>query len=219
MKLYGNALSCSLASHIAAREAGLPLDYEWVTLSTKTLEDGSDYLAINPKGQVPALVLDDGKVLTEGSAVLQFIAAQRPESGLMPAPGSFDHALAQQWLNFIATELHKKIFYMLFNPAVPADGKAFARAEAPRALAHVAAHLNGRAVLVGDRFTVADAYLVTVLNWCALAGFDLSDWPQLDAYFARQTARPAVAAALADEGARYAARADQRPPLDLPAAC
>jgi glutathione S-transferase len=215
MKLYGNALSCSLASHIAAREAAIDMDYEWVSLSTKRLDDGADYLAINPKGQVPALVLDDGRVLTEGVAILQYLAAQKPAAGLMPPAGGFEHAQAQEWLNFIATELHKKIFYALFNPLTPPEAKAFARSEAPKAFSVVDRHLAGRAFLVGEGFTVADAYLATALNWFGPAGFGIADWPNLAAYQARITQRPGVGAALADELQRFQARADQRPPLSM----
>lgn len=199
MDLYGAPLSCSLASHIALLEAGLDARIHYVVLSTKRTVDGEDYLAVAPKGQVPVLRLGDGELLTEGPAVLQWIADRAPASGLAPAAGSMARYRLQEWLNYLSTELHKQVFATIFNPAQPPEAKAFARSVAPAKLGHVAARLEGRETLLGDGFSVADAYLVTILNWCEPAGIDLAVWPSLVAYRQRQLARPSVAKALAEE--------------------
>lgn len=199
MDLYFAPLSCSLATRIALHELGRPAGFHQVTLSTKTLADGSDYLAINPKGQVPALRLDDGTILTEGPAVLQYVADLDPARGLAPPAGSLERYQLQQWLNYIATEVHKAVFYMLFNPACPPEGKAFARdVLAPARYDLLSRHLEGRDFLLGG-FSVADAYLVTTLNWAAPGGIDLKRWPVLAAYRERLLQRPAVARAVGEE--------------------
>ncbi|WP_293676166.1 glutathione S-transferase N-terminal domain-containing protein [uncultured Phenylobacterium sp.] len=201
MDLYFAPLSCSLATRIAIYEAGLPARFHQVTLSTKTLADGQDYLAVNPKGQVPALRTDGGEILTEGPAILQYVADLAPDSGLAPVAGELDRYRLQQWLNYIATEVHKGIFYTLFNPATPVEAKGFARdALLPPRYAYLSAHLAEREHLL-DGFTVADAYLFTTLNWAAPAGVDLSDWPVLQAYRERLLGRPAVARAVSEEAA------------------
>lgn len=206
MDLYFAPLSCSLATRIALYESGQAAHFHEVLLSTKQTRSGADYLAINPKGQVPALVCDDGEILTEGAAVLQYVADRAPASELAPPAGTFARYRLQQWLNYIASEVHKQVFYMLFNPAVPADAKAFARDIAlPARFDHLSAHLKDRACLVGDRFTVADAYLVTALNWTAPAGVDLRRWPVLADWQAEQLKRPAVARAIGEEFALRAA--------------
>ena len=148
---------------------------------------------------MPALELENGSVLTEGPAIVQYIADQAPHKGLMPAPGTAGHYQALEWLNFIGTELHKN-FSPLFNPANSDDAKAGARAQLTKRFAYVALMLEGRDYLVGDRFTVADGYLFTVANWAAAVQFDLSAWPVLQAYQARIAARPAVQQAMRDEG-------------------
>lgn len=206
MDLYFAPLSCSLATRIALYESGQPAGFHQVVLSTKRTTAGADYLAVNPKGQVPALVCDDGEILTEGVAILQYVADRAPESGLAPPAGDFARYRLQQWLNYIASEVHKQVFYTLFNPTIPVEAKAFAREVAlPARFDHLSAHLKDRAYLVGDRFTVADAYLVTALNWAAPGGVDLKRWPVLADWHAVQLQRPAVARAVGEEFALRAA--------------
>lgn len=200
MDLYFAPMSCSLASRIALYEGNLAARFHAVTLATKTLADGSDYRSINPKGQVPALRLDDGSILTEGAAVLQYIADRAPDTGLAPAWGSSERYALQTWLSYIGSEIHKQIYFTIFNPASPAEARDYAReVAAPSKYDFLAAHLTERDVLVGDSFTVADAYLTVTLNWAQPAGIDLSPWPAVTAYHARHLARPAVARALADD--------------------
>ncbi len=197
MELYFAPLSCSLATRIALYEAGLDADFHQVVLSTKRTSDGRDYLAVNPKGQVPALVTDDG-ILTEGPAVLQYVADLAPHARLAAPAGTFQRHQLQQWLNYIATEIHKGIFYLLFNPAVPAEAKGFARSLVDVRYRYLSAHLDNRSFLLDD-FSIADAYLVTTLGWAAPAGIDLAAWPVLTRYAAALRARPAVARALQEE--------------------
>lgn len=200
MNLYFTPLSCSLATRIALYESGQPAGFHQVMLSTKRTAAGADYLAINPKGQVPALRTDDGEVLTEGVAILQYVADRAPASGLAPPAGAFARYRLQQWLNYLASEVHKQVFYTLFNPAMPPEAKFYARDVAlPARFDHLSAHLKDQPYLVGDRFTVADAYLVTVLNWAAPAGVDLQRWPVLAGWHAVQLQRPAVARAVGEE--------------------
>lgn len=205
MELYFAPLSCSLASRIALYEAGIPAEFHQVTLSTKKLADGRDYLAINPKGQVPALRLDSGDILTEGPAVLQYIADLAPAAKLAPAAGTPARYKLQQWLNYISTEVHKALFYAMFNPASPPEAKAFARdVLLPVRYEFLSNHLKDREHLL-DEFSIADAYLVTTLNWAAPAGVDLAKWPVLAAYHRRLAGRPAVAKAFGEELALRAA--------------
>lgn len=199
MKLYFSPGACSLSPHIALLEAGLPFTTEKVSLRTRLTAGGVDYWAINPKGYVPALVLENGSVLTEGPAIVQYIADQAPQKALMPAAGTVEHYQALEWLNFIGTELHKN-YGPLFNPAAGEDAKAGARALLTKRFAYAALMLEGRDYLVGERFTVADGYLFTVANWAALVHFDMSAWPVLQAYQARIGARPAVQEAMRAEG-------------------
>ncbi|WP_439639352.1 glutathione binding-like protein [Nevskia sp.] len=206
MDLYFAPLSCSLATRIALYESEQTAGFHEVVLSTKRTRTGADYRAINPKGQVPALVCDDGEILTEGVAILQYVADRAPASGLAPPAGEFARYRLQQWLNYIAAEVHKQVFYTLFNPAVPIEAKTFAREVAlPIRFEHLSGHLKDRAYLVGDRFTVADAYLVTALNWAAPGGVDLKRWPVLADWHAVQLQRPAVARAVGEELALRAA--------------
>ena len=199
MELYFAPLSCSLATRITLYELNLPATFHQVTLSNKQLADGSSYLDINPKGQVPALRTQEGLLLTEGSAILQYVADRAPESGLAPAAGTFARYQLQQWLSYISTELHKAVFYMLFNPAVPREMKEFSRETLiPARYNFLSTHLAQREFLL-DTFTVADAYLVTTLNWAAPGGIDLSKWPVLVDYHKRLLTRPAVAKALQEE--------------------
>lgn len=198
MKLYYRAGVCSLSPHIALREAGLPFELVAVGRDHKTA-DGRDFTTINPYGYVPALELDDGRVLLEGPAIVQYIADLAPASGLAPANGSFERYQLQSLLTFINSELHKLIGAM-FNPAFPEDGKP-AQIEKIRArLDQFQAQLGGRDWLLGDRFTVADGYLFVVLRWLKVFKIDLADWPALAAHHARVAARPAVQAALKAEG-------------------
>jgi len=199
MKLYYSPGACSLSPHIALRESGLP--FELVLASTKThqLADGTDYYTINPKGSVPLLELDNGERLSEGPAIVQYIADQVPAKGLAPAAGTMARYRLMEWLNFITSELHKG-FSPLFNPAMPEDGKALARAQLSKRLAWVDEQLAGKDYLLGATFTVADPYLFTVAGWGKYVGVDISGLANLNAYLARVAARPAVQEALKAEG-------------------
>jgi len=199
MKLYFTPGACSLSPHIVLLEAGMEFTLERVDLRTRQTETGSDFLAINPKGYVPALELKDGTVLTEGPAIVQFIADMAPDRQLAPANGTLERYHLMSWLSFISTEVHKT-FSPLFRPTSTEDMKAAARATLSTRLAWVAGQLADRDYLMGARFTVADAYLFTVLSWAAYVQFDLSAWPVLAAYLQRVGARPAVQQALREEG-------------------
>lgn len=199
MKLYYKPGACSLASHIALEEAGLAYQTEAVDLKTKVTASGQDYWQINPKGYVPALRLDSGELLTEGPAILQYVADQAPAAALAPAAGTVARYQLQAWLTFIGTELHRSCT-AFFHPQAGDDWKAIARATLERRLAHVETELQNRSFLMGEDFTVADAYLFTVLSWMKPIGMDLSGWPQIVAFQARVAARPAVQAALKAEG-------------------
>ena len=198
MELFHGPLSCSMATRIALAEAGEEVVVTRVVLSTKKTADGRDYFKINPVGQVPALITREGTVLTEGPAVLQYVADLHPETGLAPDARSFARYELQKWLNLIASEVHKQIFAVLFNPGTPPEAKAYAKSIAPSRFDHLARHLEGREFLL-DQFTVADCYLVTALNWAQRSGFDLQKWPALAAYFDRLMARPSVASVMADD--------------------
>ena len=199
MKFYYSPGACSLSPHIALEEAGL--SYEALAAPTKThkLADGTDYYAINPLGYVPLLVLDDGTPLREGPAIVQYIADQAPAKNLAPANGSLARYQMQSWLNFIGTELHKT-FSPLFNPATTDDARTAAKEKLAGRLKWVEGELAGKQYLMGDNFTVADAYLFTVTNWAGHTGLDLSPYPNLLAYRARVAARPAVIRAMTAEG-------------------
>ena len=199
MKLYYSPGACSLSPHIVLREAGLSFDLVKKDLHSQTREDGSDYRTVNPKGYVPALVLDDGQVLTEGPAIVQYLADQVPGKKLAPPAGTLERVRLQEWLNYITSELHKT-FSPLFNKQASEDWKAAARALLDRRIDYVAKALEGRNYLMGDTFTVADCYLFTVLNWAAWVKVDLSRWPGASEYLKRVAARPAVQAALQAEG-------------------
>ncbi|HEX4857924.1 MAG TPA: glutathione transferase GstA [Usitatibacteraceae bacterium] len=199
MKLYFSPAACSLSPRIALMEAGLPFEAQRVDLKAKTLAGGGDFLAINPKGSVPALQLDSGEVLTEGPAIVQYIADLKPESMLAPAAGSLARYRLQEWLNFITSELHKG-FSPLFDDALDAAAKANFRDKLAKRFDYLSTQLSGRTWLTGEQFTVADGYLFTVLNWCQWVGLDLAKWPVLSAYQARVAARPKVHEALKAEG-------------------
>lgn len=198
MKLYFSPGACSLAPHIALREAGLPV--ELVRVKDHKLQDGTDYYGINPKGYVPAIGLDDGQLLTEGAALLQYIADLKPESGLLPKPGTLERFRANEWLTFISSEIHKS-FSPLFNPALTDEAKAVFKARLASRFDLLEKHLGGRAYLLGDQFTVADAYLYTVVSWAGGVGIDLSRWPHLAAHRQRVAERPQVKQALQAEKA------------------
>src|SRR3954463_2219704 len=163
MQLYFSPGACSLASHISLREAGIPFDLKKADTKTKKLEDGSDYYAINSKGAVPALKLDNGQVLTEGGAIMQYVADQKPESGLAPKNGSLERYRVQEWLNYITSEVHKT-FSPLWNPTADPAVKAYALDGLKKKFDWLNSQLGGKKYLTGDAFTVADAYLFTVLN-------------------------------------------------------
>ena len=200
MKLYYAPGACSLAPHIVLQEAGLPFTLVKADLKTHTLAaDGSDFYPVAPKGQVPMLELDGGDRLTEGPAITQYIADQVPAKNLAPANGTMARYRLQEWLNFVTSELHKGIGG-LFNPAMPDDGKAVIRAKALTKLQWVDQQLEGKQYLMGDAFSIADAYLFTVTNWTAHTGIDISGLKNLGAFQARMAARPAVQAAMKAEG-------------------
>jgi glutathione S-transferase len=203
MKLYYTPGACSLSPHIVLREAGRRFDLERVDLRTHRTASGADFLAINPRGYVPALQLDgpDSPILTEGPAIVQYIGDLAPETHLVPASGTFARYHLQAWLNFIATELHKQ-FAPLFDAATPPAVGEHQRGKLGQRLLYLQDQLSDRAYLMGETFTVADAYLFTILQWCAPQGIDLGLYPNLDDYEARVADRPAVQAALSAEGLR-----------------
>lgn len=201
MDLYFAPLACSMATRIALYEAGAEARFDLVDLKTKRAADGSDFLAVNAMGQVPVLRTDAGELLTENPVVLQYVADQYPKSGLAPQ-GGLERYRLQQWLNFITSELHKLVFTLLLDRKSPEGAKAFAREKAGPRFAHLNNHLDGRDYLL-DNFTVADAYLVTVLNWARPTGIDLAKWPAVEAYYRRTIKRPSVARAIAEEFALY----------------
>jgi len=199
MKLYYAPGACSLASHIVLHESGLPFEVDKLNVPTKTTASGEDFMLINPKGYVPTIRMDDGNVLTEGAVILQYIADQSPASGLAPKAGTMERYRLQEWLNFIGTEIHKS-FGPLFNKTAPEETKSNARNLLVRRLGYVEAQLANKAYLMGNKFTVADAYLFVVLNWSGRAGLDLSPFPKIKDYIARIAERPSVRAAMKAEG-------------------
>jgi len=199
MQLYFSPGACSLASHIALREAGLPFDLKRTDVKTKKLEDGSDYFAVNSKGAVPALRLDDGQVLTEGPAILQYIADQKPDSRLAPKSGTIERYRLLEWLNFITSEIHKG-FSPLFNPTVDVKVKEYTTQNLEKKFDWLNAQLAGKKFLTGDNFTIADAYLFVVVNWSNFVGIELARWPALKEFQARVAARPQVQEAMTTEG-------------------
>jgi glutathione S-transferase len=199
MKLYYTPGACSLASHIALIEAGLTFDLDKVDLRAKKTSDGGDYLTVSSKGYVPALRLDDGSVLTEGTAIMPYIADRNPASNLAPAAGTIERYRLQEWLGYINSELHKS-FGPLFYPATPEEQKTATKALIGKKLDWLQQQLDGKDFLMGSQFTVADAYLFTVLSWTNIVKIDLAQWPKLKAYSDRIATRPAVQAALRAEG-------------------
>jgi glutathione S-transferase len=199
MKLYYSPGACSLSPHIVAREAGIPVELVKVDLKGKTLSDGADFIGVNGKGYVPAIRLDDGQMLTEGPAIVQYLADQKPGSGLAPAAGSFERYRLQEWLNFITSELHKAMG-TFFNPAVTPEWRKGVSDRLEVRCDWLAKQLAGKQYLMGERFSVADAYLFTILNWAPMVKFDLGKWSVLIEYQKRVAARPKVQEALRAEG-------------------
>ena len=199
MKLFYSRGACSLAPHIVAEEAGIELRLQKVDTKTKTIESEGDFLAINPKGYVPALQLDDGEVLTEGPVIGQYLADLKPETGLAPRAGTLARYRLQEWLGYINSEIHKT-YSPLFRAETPAETRTERLAYLAKRYGLVEKRLAGRPYLLGDHFTVADAYLFTVTNWAGAVKFDLSPFPNLRAFQERIAARPAVKAAMKEEG-------------------
>lgn len=199
MKLYYSPGACSLSPHIVLREAGIAHTLEKVSTKAGKTESGADYRAINPKGAVPCLELDDGQRLTEGPAIVQYLADRKPEAELAPRNGTFERTRLQEWLNYTTSELHKR-YGTLFSPAPPAEWKAAVRQQIADQLDYVSRSLDGKHFLLGSRFTVADAYLFVILGWGKHVDIDISRWPVLADYHHRIAARPAVQAALKAEG-------------------
>jgi glutathione S-transferase len=199
MQLYYAPGACSLAPHIVLSEAGIACELKKVDLHTGEVEGGGKISDVNSKGYVPALRLDNGNVLTEGPAIVQFLADQKPQSGLAPAAGTYDRYRLQEWLNFIGTELHKS-FGVQFSPAAAAEWKAGEMDKVTRRLAWLDKQLPTRNYLLGEQFTVADAYLFVVLSWAPYIKVDLSKWPAITSYVQRIAARPKVQDALKAEG-------------------
>ncbi|WP_145505580.1 glutathione transferase GstA [Yersinia alsatica] len=201
MKLFYKPGACSLSPHIVLREAGLDFSIESVDLATKKTETGEDYLSINPKGQVPALLLDDGSLLTEGVAIVQYLADKVPDRHLIAPSGTLSRYHALEWLNFVATELHKG-FSPLFNSKTPEEYKAIARERLDKQFSYVDSVLAQHDYLLGKKFSVADAYLFTVTRWANALKLEIKQRSHLDKFMARVAERPAVKAALAAEDAK-----------------
>jgi glutathione S-transferase len=198
MKLYYFPNACSLAPHIVLRELALPFELVLVDNQAKTTAHGEDFLQINPKGYVAALQLDNGQVLTEASAILQYLADLKPTSGLAPANGSWERMRLQEWLNFVATEIHGGLA-VFFNSAIPDEVKALFKATLFKRFAILVQTLERQDYLLGSQFSVADAYLFVVLRWAAFHDIDLREWPALAAFMQRVSQRPAVISALTVE--------------------
>ena len=198
MKLYYAPQACSLAPHIVLRELELPFELVRVDNSSKKTATGDDFLAINPKGYVAALQLDNDDVLTEGPAILQHLADLRPEANLAPANGTLERVRLQEWLNFVSTEIHGGLGW-LFNPQFPDDVKALIKEKLFKRFAVLSQTLERQDYLMAGGFSVADAYLFTVLRWARLFAIDLDDWPALARFQARVDQRPSVKAALTAE--------------------
>jgi glutathione S-transferase len=199
MRLYFSPGACSMAPHIVLREAGFTFDLEKVDLATKKTESGKDFNQINPTGYVPAIRLDDGEILTEASVILQYLADQKPASRLAPKPGTVGRYRLMEWLNFVSSEVHKQLG-SLFNPKVTGEWKESHLTVIRKRFDYLTENLHGRQYLMGDSFSVADAYLFTVLNWSNFLKVDLGKWPVLKDYMVRVSARPAVMETMKAEG-------------------
>jgi glutathione S-transferase len=201
MNLYFAPLACSLATRIALYEAGAPATFTQVDLkSHRVLSSGRDFSEITRMGQVPALAIDEKNVLTENTAVLQFVARQFPDAKLAPTDG-LQYARMQQWLGFIGTELHK-VFIPLLDPKAPEGAKEYSRAKLPQRLAVLEEHFSQHQLAL-DSFSIVDAYLTTILNWCGAAGVDLKQWPVTHGYYQRMLLRPSIARACGEELTLY----------------
>lgn len=199
MKLYFTPGACSMAPHILLRESGQKFDLEQVDLASKKTKSGADYKKVNGKGYVPALQLDNGEVITEAPIILQYIADQKPEAGLIPKAGTMERYRTQEWLNFVTSELHKGLG-ALFNPAVPDAYRTIAIDRVGTRLDFLESKLQGKQYLQGDKFTAPDAYLFTILSWAPHLKVSLDKWPGIQAYLGRVAARPQVQATLKAEG-------------------
>ncbi len=199
MKLFYSPGACSLSPHIALREAGLNFTLHKVDLGSKKVDSDGDFTKVNGKGYVPALELDNGQVLTEGPAIVQYIADQKPATGIAPAAGTMERYKLQEWLNFITSEMHKPMGSM-FNKAQTHEWKEAVKVTLAKRLDWLSKQLEGKSYLMGNTFSVADGYLFTVLGWAQHVGFDLGKWPVVQQYAARVGARPAVVEAMKAEG-------------------
>lgn len=199
MKLYYAPGACSLSPHIVSRELGIGVELKRVNTKDKTIEGGGDYRAINPRGYVPALELDNGQILTEGPAIVQYLADQKPDGGLAPKAGTFERYRLQEWLNFLTSEIHKQ-FSPLFKPNTPEDYKPIVKENIAGRFDWLDKQLDGKDFLMGSQFTVADAYLFVLLGWTRPTQIDLARWPNLQAFHKRVAARPRVKEALEAEG-------------------
>jgi glutathione S-transferase len=199
MKLYYWPGACSLSPHIVSREAGIDLQLAQLDRAERKAADGTVLSSVNPKNQVPVLELDDGQKLTEGPVIVQYLADQKPASGLVPPPGTMDRYRVQEWLNFITSELHKT-FGSLFRPTTPEDFKPTLRDMLGQRFDWIDKQLAGKQYVMGDKFTLADAYLFTVLRWSPRVGIDLGKWKNITAYLDRVAARPKVQEAMKAEG-------------------
>ena len=199
MKLYFAPGTCSLSPHIVLREAGYEFELEQVDNKAKKTKSGQDYLTINSKGQVPVLELDNGERITEVPAIVQYLADQKPASGLAPANGTMERVRLQEWLNFTTSELHKT-YGLFFRPTTPADFKVISKEHLGTRLNWLETQLAGKQYVTGNKFTIADAYLFTVLRWSPFASISLDKWPNIKAYVDRVTARPKVQEAMKEEG-------------------
>jgi glutathione S-transferase len=199
MKLFYSPGACSLAPHIVALESGHQFDIEKVDIPNKKTADGGDYWKVNPKGYVPALMLDDGQVMTEVGVICQYLADQKPEAGLLPRFGSMERYRHMEALNFAATEVHKQIG-ALFNPKMTPEMKEVQLGTIERRFNALEQMLDGKAFVTGDQFSVADAYLFTVLNWTSRHDIDLAKWPNIKNFMARVASRPKVQEAMKAEG-------------------
>jgi len=204
MKLYYSSGACSLAPHIVASEAGVPIDLVKVDLGSHKLEDGTDFYSVNPRGYVPVLKLDDGNVMTEASVLVQFIADQKPDSNILPKMGTMERYKAMQWLAFIATELHKQ-FGPLFDKSTPEATQNALKAKIMKRLGELDEHLKSNDFILGKTFSAADAYAFTIVNWTNFMNMDLKPFPAVQGWFARVAQRPKVHAALVAEGLAKAA--------------
>jgi glutathione S-transferase len=199
MKLYYAPGACSLSPHIVAREAGLPIQLQKVNTKDKSMEGGGDFWKVNPRGYVPVLELDNGERLTEGPAIVQYLADQKPDAGLAPKNGTLERYRLQEWLNFLTSEVHKQ-FTPLFKPNTPDDYKKIAKENLANRFAWLDQQLAGKDYLTGKQFTVADAYAFVLLGWTKPTQIDLAQWPNLQAFHKRVAARPKVKEAMQAEG-------------------